>query len=128
MNVSRIEPLVLSGLKIHPQDSSVAFSGVISMRNPDEEIAPYLKRVHEAVIKDRLREVVVDMIHLKFMNSSSIRTLIDWVEWVRRAPPEQQYVLHFRSNAEVTWQSTTFGAIEALGSGHVRVSQERGSG
>jgi hypothetical protein len=56
------------------------------------------------------------------MNSSSIRTLVDWVEWVRTEPKGRRYCLHFRASSQVTWQATTLRAIEALGEGHVRVS------
>jgi hypothetical protein len=121
--MTHIEALVIGDLTIEPNVQEISFSGVISVRNPEETITPYLRRLHDAAVASRASELVVDLTALRFMNSSSVRALVDWVEWIRKEPDDKRYVLHFRSSPNVTWQSTTLQVIEAFGDGSVRISK-----
>jgi hypothetical protein len=90
-----IDPLVLDGVEISVQDHAIHFSGVISMRSPAETVTPFLRKIHDAVIEAGVKALTVDITKLRFMNSSSIRSLVDWVEWIRGEPEFKRYVLHF---------------------------------
>ena len=52
---------------------------------------------------------------------ASIRSLVDWVEWIRKEPDGRRYRLVFVTKPEVTWQQTTMAAIRAFGGEHVSV-------
>lgn len=80
------------------------------MRSPSESVTPFPRRVDAAAIADELKKVTIDLTDLRFMNSSSIRSLIDWVEWIRREPESRRYVLLFVITPDVTWQQTTRSA------------------
>lgn len=122
-DLAAIEDLCIGELRARTEEARVVLEGVISMRNPGETLTPYLRRVHDAIVRAGLPEVAVDITGLRFMNSSSIRALVDWVQWIRREPTGSRYVLHFRSAKGVSWQATTLGAIEALGEGSVRITE-----
>jgi hypothetical protein len=77
--------------------------------------------VHAAAVEAGLKEVMVDLTQLRFMNSSSIRSLVDWVEWIRKEPDGKRYRLLFVTKPDVTWQQTTMSAIRAFGGEHVAV-------
>jgi hypothetical protein len=51
---------------------------------------------------------------------AAIRIFIDWVEWAKGATPG--YKLHFFTNPKVTWQRSTFSAVQALGGSSVIVT------
>jgi hypothetical protein len=120
-SLARVEPLVLDGVEITAQRDVVAMKGVLSMRSPSETVTPFLRRVHMAATEAGLKKLTVDMTELRFMNSSSIRSLVDWVEWIRKEPEARQYRLLFVTKPDVTWQQTTMSAIRAFGGEHVSV-------
>ncbi len=113
--LNAIAPLAMQGIEVTAHNDMVRFAGVLSMRNPSEVVTPFLRQVHAAALASGLRELTVDLTALKFMNSSSIRSLVDWVEWIRKEPEARRYVLHFRTRRDVTWQSTTLSAIQVFG-------------
>jgi len=117
--LSGIPPLVLDGIEIGVVDGVVQFSGVISMRSPSETVTPFLRKVHTAAVSAGLKALTVNLVKLRFMNSSSIRSLVDWVEWIRAEPDARRYVLQFITKSDMTWQATTLSAIQSLGGEHV---------
>ena len=116
-----IDPLVLEGVEISVQDHAIHFAGVISMRSPAETVTPFLRKIHDAVIEAGVKALTVDLTKLRFMNSSSIRSLVDWVEWIRGESEDKRYVLHFVTKPDVLWQTTTLTAIQSFGGAHVVV-------
>lgn len=119
---AEIGSLVLDGMKITMEEQRVRFSGVIAMRHPAEQMAPLLRQVHEAVARSNLAEVEVDLRDVRFMNSSAIRTLVEWVDWVLCEPASRRYMIHFIANPNASWQCPTLHVIHTLGKEHVRVS------
>jgi hypothetical protein len=122
-NLSKIAPFVAEGAEIRISGEGVQFSGAIAMRNPSQSLTPYLHGLHKAAVGDEMRELRVDFTKLRFMNSSSIRSLIDWVEWIHKEPVSQRYKLRFVSNPSVTWQQTTLSVIRTFSDGEVIVDQ-----
>jgi hypothetical protein len=117
----QVAPLVLDGVEITAQQNVVTMKGVLSMRSPSDTVTPFLRRVHGSAVEAGLKEVLVDLTQLRFMNSSSIRSLVDWVEWIRKEPDGRRYRLVFVTKPDVTWQQTTMAAIRAFGGEHVAV-------
>jgi hypothetical protein len=113
--LSPMPPLTTDGVVIHVEEQTVFFEGVISMRSPSETVTPFLRRVHAAAVQAGIKDLTADLVKLRFMNSSSIRSLVDWVEWIRNEPASSRYVLHFVTKPDVTWQRTTLAAIQSLG-------------
>jgi len=120
-SLGNVEPLIMEGIEITAQKDSVCMKGVLSMRSPSETVTPFLRRVHMAAVDGGVKKVTVDLTELRFMNSSSIRSLVDWVEWIRKEPESRRYRLVFITKPEVTWQQTTLAAIRAFGGEHVAV-------
>lgn len=113
--LTAIPPLTTDGVVIRVERDTVFFEGVISMRSPSETVTPFLQRVHAAAVQAGIKDLTADLVKLRFMNSSSIRALVDWVEWIRKEPDASRYVLHFVTKPDVTWQRTTLAAIQSLG-------------
>lgn len=116
-----IAPLALEGVEIAIIDGAVHFSGVISMRSPSETVTPFLHKIHAVAVESGVKALTVNLMKLRFMNSSSIRSLVDWIEWIRAEPEGKRYVLQFVTKSDVTWQATTLSAIQCLGGEHVVV-------
>lgn len=119
MTLSQIPKLSAEGVNIDVSDAGIVFAGIISMRDPADTIGPFLRRVHFAVKAAGLTEFEVDLRKLRFMNSSSIRMLVDWLEWIRNEPATHQYRLRFIPDTNASWQTTTLSALKALNQEHV---------
>jgi hypothetical protein len=119
--LSDISPLIDPSFQIHAEGDVVRFTGVLSMRNPSDVVTPFLRRVHAIATSAGMKQVTVDIVQLRFMNSSSIRSLVDWVEWIRGEPEGKRYVLDFLTKSDVLWQKTTLMAIQAFGGQQVVV-------
>jgi len=117
-----IDPLVLEGVEITVQDHAVHFIGVISMRSPGETVTPFLRKVHEAVIEAGVKALTVDITKLRFMNSSSIRSLVGLGRMDPRRAGVQRYGAAFRDQAGCPLATrTTLNAIQSFGGKHVVV-------
>jgi hypothetical protein len=118
--LSDLEPLELESLTIAPTGSkSVRMRGTITIRDPNERVRPYLRRVHEAAIHDQLSELHVDLMDLSFVSSSGLRLFIDWTIWLQKEP--KRYRLVFFTNPRLTWQRTSFGALCSMASSVIDV-------
>lgn len=93
--------------------------GQIALQDPTKLLQPYLLRIHDAAVGSALPELEVDIVDLKFVNSSAIRLFIDWAKWVSdRGKP---YVLVFRTDQKSMWQRSAFTAIRAMAGDAIRV-------
>lgn len=123
--IAGLGPLVLEGAELSLVSGVVHFNGVLSMRSPSESLAPFLRQVHDATVQAGQKRLSVDLTKLQFMNSSSIRCFVDWIEWIRKEPDPRQYTLHFITKPDAGWQATTLGALQVHGGQFVVV--QRGS-
>lgn len=121
--LAEIKPFLDEGGQIRVTPDAILFSGTMASRNPGRSLTPYLHGLHRAAIGDAVRELRVDFTQLRFMNSSSIRSLIDWVEWIQKEPEAQRYRLRFVANPHLTWQQTTLSVIRTFSEGEVLVEQ-----
>ncbi len=122
-HLQQLHALTLEKIAIRVLDeTSVGFVGSISLRAPSEVLRPFFSDIHQAAVSDGLDELIVDFTALEFMNSSSIRVLVTWLDWIAAEPEAKQYVLHFRTNAATTWQQTTLSVLQTLSREHVKIS------
>ena len=97
--------------------------GVMAMPDPAGEVGPWFRQLHEHVKTSGVREFTVDATGLTFVNSSSIRVFVRWLEWMRE--DDAAYVIMFKIAPSITWQPNTFAALRALDSQRVRVVTEK---
>jgi hypothetical protein len=74
-----------------------------------------LGRLHGESQRNGVREVVVDLRTLEFMNSSCFKSFITWIVAVRRLPEDQHYRIRFLANAGLHWQKRSLHAISYFG-------------
>jgi hypothetical protein len=93
--------------------NTLKMKGVMARKEPSADVAVLFKRMHRDAIDQKLQTFCVDVTGLTFVNSSSIRLFIDWAVWVK-AEAEHRYLLTFRTNRQITWQTTAFAALSSL--------------
>jgi hypothetical protein len=92
--------------------TQLTLSGTIAVKDPREPLGAYFRELHEAIVAAGQAEFVVDVSGLKFVNSSAIRLFVDWATWLKQE--DLPYRLVFRGTRAITWQRTTFMAVQSI--------------
>ena len=90
----------------------------------DAQLEAFLGRQHAAVEREPAAEVVADIRHLEFMNSSCFKAFVTWIVQVRRMPAASQYRIRFLSSAQHHWQKRSLHAISYFGGDLIRIDAE----
>lgn len=80
-----------------------------------------LRRVHEVALDSAVREVVIDLRALEFMNSSCLNAFVTWIGCVQDAPVSSQYCLRFLSDSKKQWQGRSLIALACFAVDLIRV-------
>lgn len=107
--------------KLKLMNHTVTISGVIDELNPGEYLKPFFEEVHNSVIKENeifndkaIKNLVVDIKMLDFINSSGIRELVKWILKITKLSEDQQYKLQFKINKNLNWQVKLIGTLKIL--------------
>ena len=92
--------------------ATVRLAGTITSKDPSQDLAAFMRSVHQAAIADSLPQLTVDVSALTFVNSSAIRLFVDWATWVKDST--QRYKLRFVTSRKITRQKTSFMALTSL--------------
>jgi hypothetical protein len=119
-NVQRLGSFVNETVKFEINGAHVLqMKGTITLLDAVQQLQPFLERVHEAVLADKLGEFCVDVTELNFVNSSALRLFVDWAMKVKGPP--RLYTLVFVVDRSKTWQRTAFPAIIGIAGDCVRM-------
>lgn len=72
--------------------------------------------VHERASRAAVESVIVDIRGLLYMNSSSFKSLLTWVDSVRQLEPVHQYRARFVLNPAIAWQTRTLKSLQRFAS------------
>jgi hypothetical protein len=64
-------------------------------------LGPYLREVHESVLRARAGSVEINVRELYFMNSSCFKVFITWIAAIGKLDPTQRYQLRFLANSRL---------------------------
>jgi hypothetical protein len=67
---------------------------------------------HDEARRFNVREVVVNVHRLDFMNSSCFKCLITWINRVQAVDTAARYQLHFITRSDVYWQRRSFESLK----------------
>lgn len=91
---------------------------IILTGNADSAAPPVLDelltRIHDEASKAAIREAVVDLRQLEFMNSSSFKSLISWIMLIKELEENQRYRVKFVSNPEQFWQKRSLETLRCF--------------
>lgn len=73
-----------------------------------------LKSLEREIARAGIREVVVDMRELEFMNSSCLKTFVTWLGHVQEYDPSEQYPIRFLSSPSKHWQARSLAALSCF--------------
>jgi hypothetical protein len=73
-----------------------------------------LARVHAEVSRLGVKEVVIELRHLEFMNSSCFKSFVSWINDIQELPPDRQYKVKFLSNPKMHWQKRSLHSLRCF--------------
>lgn len=86
------------------------------------ELAGLLAALHARLIADHVRDVVVDIRTLEFMNAACFNALVGWLTMITELPPDERYQLQFESNTEIPWQRRSLRTLACFATDLVTVA------
>jgi hypothetical protein len=89
--------------------------------DPQRDVEPFLRAIHDAALAAGLSELWVDVRSLSFINAAGIRLFVDWATRVL-ASPSGTYKLTFLGNPSIPWQRSNLGALATVARGVVQVA------
>jgi len=94
--------------------------------NADLNVTAMLDRLVEEIHREAcrlgVREVVVDLRALEFMNSSCLKSLVWWISSVHELAAAHQYHITFVSSPLMYWQRRSLSALAGLATELVSIS------
>ena len=76
----------------------------------------FLGRVHTRAVGLHVKQAVLDVRPLVFMNSSCLMELATWIAKIQELPPAERYRINVLSTPETHWQRRSFEALSRLSS------------
>lgn len=92
-------------------DSRVAGVAELAVR---ARLAGYLHQLHARAAADGVKQVVMDLGQLEFMNAACFRAFVSWIQELQELPHARQYLICFRSNRDRPWQRRSINALKCF--------------
>ncbi len=73
-----------------------------------------LTRIHAEAGRSDVRETVVDLRELEFMNSSCFKSFVTWINDIQELEERKQYKVKFRSNPKMHWQKRSLHSLRCF--------------
>lgn len=82
-----------------------------------------LARTHVEAKRLGVREVVVDMRELEFMNSSCFKCFVSWITDIHELAEATQYKVRFLSNPQLHWQKRSLHSLRCFAIELITISE-----
>lgn len=112
----------LDNFQAHLSPTGMRLQGSLQFRSPAEALGTWLREVHDAILRARLREFQVDVTGLQHVNSSSLFLFIDWARWIANVPQQERYRLNFLTRPAVSWQQLSLPTMQRICAGYIHVT------
>jgi len=83
-----------------------------------------LGRVHSEASRLAVKEAVVDLRQLEFMNSSCFKSFVSWITEIQEMEPDRQYKVRFISNPKYHWQKRSLHSLRCFAVELITVTEE----
>lgn len=79
-----------------------------------EQLAALINELHAKLVTAGVRDIVVDIRALEFMNASCFNVLVNWLGLIQDLDPGQRYHLHFSTDHTVPWQRRSLQTLSCF--------------
>lgn len=83
-----------------------------------------LERIHAEAKRGTVKEAVVDLRNLEFMNSSCFKSFVSWITTIQDMDAERQYKVNFLSNPQMHWQKRSLHSLRCFAVELITVTEQ----
>jgi hypothetical protein len=120
------EQLVGAGLTVEPGANdrvmTLAFAGEATSVTA-RGLAIVMKHVHEEALRANVSAVHVDLRHLAFMNSSSLKAFVTWVTSLSEVAEASRYRISFKRGRGSFWQRRSLATLRCFAPDLIEVDE-----
>ena len=106
-----IEPFLDEDVTIEVDKTMVVINGTIEYTDPTESLEPYFNRIHANALKNQIKQVIIDLTNLNYINSSGITIFVKWIINLQHLPDDKKYTLKFICNPDHKWQKQSISML-----------------
>lgn len=93
---------------------SLSLVGTLGQQDPQAILDPFFATVHRQARERQLKEILVDMTRLEFMNSSAFKSFLSWTTKLKDCSPGERYRLKIMLSRSRRWQSLSLNALRTF--------------
>lgn len=116
--------LPLSGTEkfcVRMEDEKFTFHGTFTEKNPAMEFKHFIFNIHEHAITVGLQHVEIDIRKLKFLNSTGLKVIIDWINEIKILPNDKRYSITFYCKKTSCWQSSCLSTLKLINNKIIKI-------
>jgi anti-anti-sigma factor len=88
-----------------------------------EPLTAMLEKLHVEALRLTIKQVVIDIKQLEFMNSSCVKAFVALIASLQETPQPAQYRLRFQSNPELRWQRRSLHSLQCFATDLITVEE-----
>ena len=108
------KPVNESNVSLYIENNIIMLVGNMDQKKSDIFMKPFLNEIHNKILKNDIKHVLVDIRRLRFMNSAGIRNIVYWIIKIDSLPDDQKYKITFLYDPQITWQEESLDALSSL--------------
>ncbi len=109
----------------HGSPAELRLSGIAD-GSATTSLIDLIGRLHDALVADGAREIVVEIRELELMSATAFNALVGWLTKVNELTADRRYQLRFRANPEIPWQQRSLQTLSCFATDLVVIESERG--
>lgn len=86
------------------------------------ELRPFLSRLHGDALRNRARQVTLDMRRSGPLGIAGLQHFIGWILEIQDLPADERYSVHFIGDGADHWQKRGLQALHACADGVITIS------
>jgi len=106
-----VQPFIDEDVTIEVNENRIIISGNIEYTDPTLNLDPFFKRIHESALKNKISQIVIDLMDLNYINSSGITIFVKWIINLQQLPDTEKYTLKFICNPDHKWQKQSIAML-----------------
>ncbi len=112
----KVERINLDGgrVSLQAEGDVITLCGDMDQPSPKTFLGPFLDQVHTAAQAEGLHAVTVDLLGLRFLNSSAVKEIITWLLRRNHLPAGKKYVVEFIFDSSILWQRVSLPTLSQL--------------
>jgi hypothetical protein len=83
-----------------------------------------LERIHAEAKRGSVKEAIVDLRQLEFMNSSCFKSFVSWITTIQEMEESAQYKVKFLSNPTMHWQKRSLHSLKCFAVELITVAEQ----